>query len=74
MKLKFRADAEDLLIFVMFAIFLLYIVAIAVVNLNSFATQGHFAGLNPLPAGYMVININRNHKVKITETYDDSLF
>ena len=50
MKLKFRADAEDLLIFVMFAIFLLYIVAIAVVNLNSFATQGHFAGLNPLPA------------------------
>ena len=50
MKLKFRADAEDLLIFVMFAIFLLYIVAVAVVNLNSFATQGHFAGLNPLPA------------------------
>ena len=50
MKLKFRADAEDLLIFVIFAVFLLYIVALAVVNLNSFATQGHFAGLNPLPA------------------------
>ena len=50
MKLKFRADADDLLIFVIFAIFLLYVVALAVVNLNSFATQGHFAGLNPLPA------------------------
>lgn len=31
-------------------------------------------GLNPLPAGFMVININRNHNVKITEIYDDSLF
>ena len=50
MKLKFRADADDLLIFIIFAIFLLYVVALAVVNLNSFATQGHFAGLNPLPA------------------------
>lgn len=50
MKLKFRADAEDLLIFVMFAIFLFYIVCLAVVNLNSFATEGHFAGLNPLLA------------------------
>ena len=50
MKLKFRADADDLLIFVIFAIFLLYVVALAVVNLNSFATQGHFAGLNPMPA------------------------
>ena len=33
MKLKFRADAKDILIFVIFSIFLLYFVAIAVVNL-----------------------------------------
>ena len=52
MKLKFRADAEDLLIFVMFLIFLLYVIAIAVVNLNSLATTGELGvlNLNPLPA------------------------
>ena len=37
MKLKFRADSEDLLIFGMFAVFLLYIVAIGVVNIHTFA-------------------------------------
>jgi len=50
MKFKFRADPEDLLIFVIFAVFLLYIVAIGVINLHSFASEGRFYGLNPLPA------------------------
>ena len=50
MKFKFRADAEDLTIFVIFAIFLLYIVAISVANISSFAADGHLSGLNPLPA------------------------
>ena len=50
MKFKFRADSEDLLIFIMFAVFLLYIVAICIVNIHSFAAEGHMAGLNPLPA------------------------
>ena len=50
MKLKFRADKDDVMIFIVFAIFLLYIVAIGIVNLNSFATEGYFSGLNPLPA------------------------
>ena len=50
MKFKFRADPEDLLIFVMFAIFLLFIVAIFVVNIHTFATEGHMSGLNPFPA------------------------
>ena len=50
MKFKFRADAEDLMIFIMFAVFLLYIVAISVVNVHSFATEGHLSGLNPFPA------------------------
>ncbi len=50
MKFKFRADPEDLLMFIMFAIFLLYIVAIGVVNLSTFASEGHLYGLNPFPA------------------------
>ena len=50
MKLKFRADPEDLKVFGLFAIFLLYIVALGVVNLSSLAQEGYFAGLNPLPA------------------------
>ena len=50
MKLKIRIDSEDLMMFIIFAIFLLYIVAILVVNLSTFATEGYFAGPNPLPA------------------------
>ena len=60
MKLKFRADAKDILIFVIFSIFLLYFVAIAVINLGSFAQEGVLAGLNPLPAfgpDYLVATI-----------------
>ena len=36
--------------FVLFAIFLLYIVCIGVLNLSSFATEGYLYGLNPFPA------------------------
>ena len=50
MKLKFRADPEDLTIFGIFAVFLLYVVAIGILNLNSFATEGYLHGLNPIPA------------------------
>lgn len=50
MKLKFRADSKDLLIFCMFAVFLLYFVAIAVLNAVAFVQEGTLAGLNPLPA------------------------
>ena len=50
MKFKFRADPEDLLIFIIFAIFLLFIVCIGVVNVHSFAVDGHLYGLNPFPA------------------------
>ena len=34
MKFKLRADAQDVLIFVLFAIFLLYVVALGTVNLH----------------------------------------
>ena len=50
MKLKFRAEPQDILIFIIFAIFLLYLVALLIVNLPSIAIDGVFAGLNPLPA------------------------
>lgn len=50
MKLKFRAEKEDIIMFLVFAVFLLYIVAIGVVNLSSFAIEGVLAGLNPFPA------------------------
>jgi len=50
MKLKFRADAKDIVIFVIFCLFLLYFVAIAVLNLSVFASENTFHGLNPFPA------------------------
>lgn len=50
MKFKFRVDKDDLKIFIIFAIFLLYIVAIGIVNLSTFAQEGHLAGINPFPA------------------------
>lgn len=50
MKLKFRAEAKDWVIFGIFCVFLLYIVALAVLNLSSMASEGTLAGLNPLPA------------------------
>ncbi len=50
MKFKFRADAEDLLIFILFAIFLLYIVAIIVANVHTFSAEGRLTGINPFPA------------------------
>ena len=50
MKLKLRVDQDDLLIFGVFALFLLYIVAIGVLNLQSVVRTGTFSGLNPFPA------------------------
>lgn len=59
MKLKFKARPQDWLIFVLFAIILLYIVAIAVLNIATLAgnppigselKSGNFWGFNPFPA------------------------
>ena len=50
MKLKFKADATDVLIFILFAIFLFYIVCLGILNFPELALNGHFFGLNPLPA------------------------
>lgn len=50
MKFKLRADKEDWLIFGGFALFLLYFIAIGVVNLATFAETGTLSGFNPFPA------------------------
>lgn len=50
MKLRFVADSKDVLIFILFAIFLLYIVALAVLNIPQLAGEGTFYGLNPFLA------------------------
>ena len=41
---------KDIVIFLIFLAVLLYLIAIAVVNIHSVATESVFAGLNPLPA------------------------
>ncbi|MBQ6497404.1 MAG: type IV secretory system conjugative DNA transfer family protein [Bacilli bacterium] len=50
MKFRFRADPDDLLIFGVFAGFLLFIVALVVSNLHTMSADGHLSGLNPFPA------------------------
>ena len=50
MKFKFRAEPQDILIFVLFAIFLLYVVCLGVLNIPVLANEGHFYGLNPFGA------------------------
>lgn len=59
MKLKFKAKPQDWLIFFAFAIILLYVVAIAVLNIATLAgnspdgsniSSGNFWGFNPFPA------------------------
>ena len=49
MKFKFRADAQDVLIFAMFAIFLLYVVALGTVNLH-YLSNGDDLTLLPIEA------------------------
>jgi len=50
MKLKFKAEAKDVAIFVLFLIVLLYLVALAVINSVTFLEEGTLSGFNPLPA------------------------
>lgn len=49
MKLKFRAEPKDILIFVIFLIFCFYIVSIGVLNVMSILEDGTLHGLNPFP-------------------------
>ena len=49
MKLKFRAEPKDILVFVIFMIFCFYIVSIGVLNALSILDDGTLHGLNPFP-------------------------
>lgn len=49
MKLRFRAEAKDILMFILFSIFCFYIVSIGVLNAFSILKDGTIHGLNPLP-------------------------
>ena len=49
MKLKFRADAKDIMVFVIFSIFCFYIVSIGILNALSILEDGSLHGLNPFP-------------------------
>ena len=48
--MKFRAEPKDILIFLFFCLFLLYLVAIGVLNASSLTSTGEFYGLNPFEA------------------------
>lgn len=49
MKLKFRAEAKDIIMFILFSIFCFYIVSIGVLNAMSILKDGTVHGLNPIP-------------------------
>ena len=48
--MKLKVETKDLVIFLIFCVFLFYICCIAVVNAASLTQTGHFAGLNPFAA------------------------
>ncbi len=48
--MKFKIEPKDLLIFCIYCILLLYLCAIAVLNVSSFAQEGKFYGLLPFKA------------------------
>ena len=50
MKLKIRVGEKEFSLFILFAIALLYLIAIGVLNVSSLASRMEFHGFNPLPA------------------------
>ena len=50
MKLRFRVNSKDIMVFGIFSVALFYLVAIAVLNITKFANTQEFHGFNPLPA------------------------
>ena len=49
MKLKFKAEAKDVMYFILFSIFLLFLIAVGVGNITSLSSTGEFVGFNPFP-------------------------
>ena len=59
MKLKFRADSKDMLIFGVFALIVFLFLCLAISNVGSFISTGSFSGINILPAltDYLAVTI-----------------
>ena len=52
MKLKFKAEAKDIMYFGLFSIFLFFLISVGVGNITSLSRTGDFVGFNPLPGLY----------------------
>ena len=50
MKLKFTADKKDWIIFCLYLVLILYLVAIGVLNITTLSREGRLYGLNPIEA------------------------
>ena len=50
MKLKFRAEPKDIVIFLIFSLFLLYLVCVIILNISSLTENSTLHGFNPFPA------------------------
>ena len=50
MKFRMIADSKDVSLFIGYAIFLLYVICILVINIPAIISGGEFYGLNPFPA------------------------
>lgn len=50
MKFRIIADSKDITLFLFYALFLLYVVCILVINIPAIISGGEFYGLNPFPA------------------------
>ena len=48
--MKIKVEKKDLIIFIAFCVFLLYLCAIGVLNVSSIASEGRFYGLLPFKA------------------------
>ena len=59
MKLKFRADTKDVVIFLVFSAALFLLICLAVANIGSFIKDNTFSGLNIIPAftEYFIVTI-----------------
>ena len=59
MKLKFRAEAKDVIIFAIFSAVLFLLICIAISNVGTYISENTFSGLNIIPAltDYLTITI-----------------
>ena len=50
MKLKFRAESKDMIIFGVFSLIVFLLLCLAISNIGSFISNGEFSGINIIPA------------------------